>query len=436
MFVVHALILTFMTTPLVLLFYPAKYRDRAGDMAKLTSTEAGPAASISSNVDNVKTRFAMVLDDIHHLPAAMTLTQLLHAPSISSATLSSASVDDKTSAVDAITHTSSARPTTMDALRLIELTPRTSAVLKSQEADLLIHSDPLVSVFRTFGRLNGLAVSAALSVVGYDEFPASVARHVEMSSAQMLMLPWARPTSSQTASPESSSLSPFDGVFRQNTSGVHVENESVFYSDFIRRVLSTSSVDVALFVDRGHMQSADGHQKLFLPFIGGPDDRLALTFVVQLCMNAGVSATILRITKIDNDDASIAEDVKVANPIHTVVCMIVLRGFISLTQLYVRAMGLPTRFMAIAIPRLACNQTRPTTSCGSTTRNHLQLIRLLSRPRSLASRLWRSVRSIPSRWQLRASLSTISLSWVARAGWPSSLTLLSSNSSWLPVAHR
>ena len=26
MFVVHALILTFMTTPLVLLFYPAKYR--------------------------------------------------------------------------------------------------------------------------------------------------------------------------------------------------------------------------------------------------------------------------------------------------------------------------------------------------------------------------------------------------------------------------
>ena len=39
MFVVHALILTFMTTPLVLLFYPAKYRVRQRDEKKYAGDE-------------------------------------------------------------------------------------------------------------------------------------------------------------------------------------------------------------------------------------------------------------------------------------------------------------------------------------------------------------------------------------------------------------
>jgi hypothetical protein len=38
---------------------------------------------------------------------------------------------------------------------------------------------------------------------------------------------------------------------------------------------------------------------LFLPLVGGPDDRLALDFVVQLCANPRVRATVVRITKRD-----------------------------------------------------------------------------------------------------------------------------------------
>ena len=57
-------------------------------------------------------------------------------------------------------------------------------------------------------------------------------------------------------------------------------------------------------------------RKLFVPFFGGPDDRLALDFAVQLCANPRISATVVRVTKRDaefaptgsQEKARIAED--------------------------------------------------------------------------------------------------------------------------------
>ena len=46
---------------------------------------------------------------------------------------------------------------------------------------------------------------------------------------------------------------------------------------------------------------------VFLPFFGGPDDRLALDFVVQICANPRVSGTVVRITKCDGVAVSTGE---------------------------------------------------------------------------------------------------------------------------------
>ena len=54
---------------------------------------------------------------------------------------------------------------TIDALRLIKLTARTSAVMKSSEAGDLHQHDALISVFSTFGHLNRIQVSTSLSIV-------------------------------------------------------------------------------------------------------------------------------------------------------------------------------------------------------------------------------------------------------------------------------
>lgn len=302
MFVVHALILTFATTPLVLLFYPSRYRVHLRLDKKMAGDETAHASKSCSD-EEYKSRFAIVLDKIEALPAAMTLAQLIEPP-VSAPTFTTINSDEKTS--DAMSSHSSS-PMTIEVLRLMELTNRTSAVLRSQEAGTLIYNDPVVSVFRTFGQLNNFNVSANLSVVNFAEFPEAIANHVAATASQMVIIPWARGATSVLLEDESpgtggqqvGARNPFDGVFHKTT--VEDQTSSIVYSEFIRNVFAQSPSDIALFVDRGIATAPAGAspQYIFLPFLGGPDDRLALMFLVQLCERASVSASVVRIAKSD-----------------------------------------------------------------------------------------------------------------------------------------
>jgi hypothetical protein len=295
MFVVHALVLTVITTPLTLFFYPAKYRVRIDGGG--AGVESGTMPRPSSDTE-IKSRFALILDKIEQLPAAMTICQLLQPEKSILSTSSLPMIDEKGEKDDdlLIAPPLSQPRIAVNALRLIELTSRTSAVLKSQ----LIYHDPVVAVFRTFGYLNRLLVSAAVSVVDYDEFTTAISNHVVDSDSHMVILPWSRGTPSEDDQGKSSAFNPFDGVFHKSTT--HDPTNSVVYSEFIRKVFATSPSPVALYVDRGistYSAIASDHH-LFLPFFGGPDDRLALSFVVQLCSSPSVHATVFRIQKIED----------------------------------------------------------------------------------------------------------------------------------------
>lgn len=298
MFVVHALILTFITTPLTLLFYPPKYRMRDTPEHHIAEVGVGPR---SSSEGDAKTRFALVLDKIEQLPAAMTISQLLQPNRSFSSTTTLTTINEKEKIPDSpppFVH----GQISINALRLIELTSRTSAVLKSKVAETLIYNDPVVSVFRTFGYLNHLLVSAALSVVNHDEFSDAIAKHVIESESQMVIIPWSRGTTSVVEDDQAhnGASNPFDGIFHRTTT--QDQTSSVVYSEFIRNVFATAPSHVALFVDRGlstPYNGATSSQHLFLPFFGGPDDRLALSFLVQLCQNTSVEATVVRIQKLD-----------------------------------------------------------------------------------------------------------------------------------------
>ncbi|KAJ3543077.1 hypothetical protein NMY22_g3272 [Coprinellus aureogranulatus] len=324
MFVLHAIILTFVTTPLTLLFYPPKYRVKGvrGDRHTTQPDPESPEKADPVAESDVKTKFALVLDKVEQLPPAMTLSHLLvpeEDASVSSISSDTAAKGEEGS--EDHSSSSTARGVTVDALRLIELTNRTSAVIKSQEAEALIYNDPVISVYSTFGTLNRLSVSASLSVVNYDEFPESIAQHVQNSGSDMVLIPWARGTTS-VLSAETDDQSraplqhrnPFD---HRTTTTTQDQTGSAVYSEFIRQVFLRSPKDVALFVDRGvsiGAASARGRQHLFLPFFGGPDDRLALTFLVQLAARSSVKATVVRIQKADNADKVSIEDHKV-NPL-------------------------------------------------------------------------------------------------------------------------
>lgn len=278
MFVLHALVLTFITTPLTLLLYPARVRINAG----LPHADGGAhRRTHADNEDRLKSRFVVVLDKVEQLPAIMAVTQLLqtHVPISGS---SRSSIYGKEGTLDSDMPEMPRTPALrgpmaimVDALRLIESDERTSTVLRSQGAETLLRTDPAVCVFRAFGILNHLSVSASLAVVAYDDFSTTVTTLVKDAGAEMVIVPWhAPPVEVQTQAQPAAAACP----------------------QFARKLFLDAPADVALFLDQG-LSADPGPRHILLPFFGGPDARLALSFVVQLCMNETVSATVVRITK-------------------------------------------------------------------------------------------------------------------------------------------
>ena len=298
MFVLKTVVLTFAATPIVCLVYPPHHRTRTtlsgpsfANVLNRTddeSTAGDRKHSIKHHEDGVtKRRFTVVLDKFEHLPSMLAITQLLQPPPPCSQTKSDSS---QSAGSESETH--------FGALRLIELADRPSDVMKSSYTESLLHTDPLIAVFRAFAELNGLPVSAALSIVPFNALATSVAEHVSGLNTQLVLVPWLSsaqaPEIPDTGAPSGAQdlSTPFDTLIRAD------QSTSLVQSQFVRGVFEQAGTNVALLF--GHATFGVREQThLFLPFFGGPDDRLALDFVVQLCRNRRVSATVVRVTKCD-----------------------------------------------------------------------------------------------------------------------------------------
>ncbi|KAL1741415.1 Sodium/hydrogen exchanger family-domain-containing protein [Schizophyllum fasciatum] len=321
MFVLEALLLTFITTPLVTFLYPPEKRVRAsgtGANFNNVSDREGLEGTRQSTDSKLRSRFLVVLDRLEHLPGMMALAQLVQP---SQASLITAAVRDSVDEKGKQTPPASPTPsTTIDALRLIELSDRTSAVMRSNAhaAETLAATDPVLSVFRMFGQLNGFVMNSALSIVPYDDLAHRIAEHARDTGAEMIMVPWLpsvpfpapdaeaaplpqTPRVATTPRAVAGQFNPFDALFKSASSAPGT-SASAIHATFVRGVFAQARVDVALFVDQGHASGpahagADVH--LFLPFVGGPDDRLALEFVGQLCEAGGgrIRATVVWLRK-------------------------------------------------------------------------------------------------------------------------------------------
>lgn len=315
MFVLEALVLTFMTTPLVTWLYPPQHRTRVTstgpNFRSVADDEGAQQDKRPQNEEcTSRIRFTVVLDKLEHVPGMMALTQLVRSapPSLEGVTPAS---DHKRRRSTSSSAFASPR-TSVEALRLIELSDRVSAVMKSSVTDTLIHTDPLLSIFKMFGQLNHINITPCMSIVKYEDMSYNVAERARDFGSDMILLPWIPPTrdnsegavyphaplSSET--PKATSINPFDILFK-TTTGLDASASAV-HSHFIRSVFSQASTDVALYVDQTVLRSSDSStQHIFLPFFGGPDDRLALEFIAQICENPRVIATVVRIIKRDVD---------------------------------------------------------------------------------------------------------------------------------------
>ena len=289
--------------------------------------------------EKYKRRLTIILDKVEHIPALMTITRFLQTPPETCVSPSTPGGSETPAPVYFSPRVA------LDALRLIQLSDRTSAMMKSAAAEQIMQTDPLLAMYRTFGDLHDLPVSSSISVVPQNSFASAVANHARTNSSEMVVLSWLAPgplggvsatsapatltTAPATPGADSSLPNPFDALFRTNTVGFG-DDPSILNTQFVRRVFAESTVDVALYVDRSCLRSKGlvgvgkgTQQHILLPFFGGepmthqiiytilthrgcflvgPDDRLALAFVVQLCAHPNITATIVRMKKTEGSD--------------------------------------------------------------------------------------------------------------------------------------
>lgn len=288
MFVLEALVLTFITTPLVSILYPPERRVRApaGYVSRWSAGDGdediGDRQSSMIVGQPWRSRFTVILDEFEDMLGMLVATQLaLPSP---------------------LVPTSQGTEICVNALRLIEMSDRNSGIIKSPAVDTLIHTDPVLGAFRTFGELNEIRVSLSLSIVPYEDMSKTISDHATRHGSELILLQW--PLSSSISggttdgpcSPHSMRIEP--NLFHGPTDTGNPA--AAIHSQFVRKILAESNTDVALFVDPGaSLSSTDPRsaRQIFFPFFGGPDDRLALEFVIQLCSNTGISATVVRMSK-------------------------------------------------------------------------------------------------------------------------------------------
>jgi len=197
------------------------------------------------------------------------------------------------------------------ALRLTQLDERTSTFLMMVDSGGALQRDPIYSFFQSIS-VNKIPINWQLAAAKITEYPDYIIQTARRTKADLVILPWV----------------PLDLETRQRTLENWLEVwSSGHHKDLIADVYNnTKRAAVAAFIDHGfghfhesivhedhpllkkngyingsnsNMDYDDEKPKVFIPFMGGPDDREALKFVIKLSASKDIDIHILRIRKID-----------------------------------------------------------------------------------------------------------------------------------------
>ncbi|KAH8703189.1 putative K homeostasis protein Kha1 [Talaromyces proteolyticus] len=328
MFVVMALVTTFMTTPLTSFLYPKWYQDKVarwrrgeidwdGNVIHSDDSQDDPSSLIAKlNAKPIeKVTVYLRLDS---LASVCTFVGLLGARSVSKDSAPRMHYSKRSSPVPTQSSTESqinavdSEPSALlhaHGVRLIELTDRLSSTMQVSEIQEYSIWDPVVNVFRSFGQINNIPSEGRVSVVPESSYADAVLDMVRDTASEFLLVPWSA----------SGNMSDLQSVWGVEDSSNRV---NASYPSFVSEILQRSSVNnVGILIDRaleipskeglGLERSSSGRtvpnirtnlaslttgnreQHLLFMYFGGADDRFALRFVLQLARNELVTATII-----------------------------------------------------------------------------------------------------------------------------------------------
>ncbi|CRG91016.1 K(+)/H(+) antiporter 1 [Talaromyces islandicus] len=330
MFVVMALVVTFLTTPLTSLLYPKWYQDKVARWRRGEIDWDGNVLSRRNDRDDSSVlleklrarpieRIAVYLR-LDSLASVCNFVGLLgtrgklqdNAPRAHYSKRTTP-VRSESSAESQADNLEPEESTLLHAhgIRLMELTDRISSTMQVSEIQEYSIWDPVVNVFRSFGQINSIPSEGRVSVVPESSYADVVADMARDTSSDLLLVPW---SASGSMSDRQSVWTVEDSSTRANAS----------YPTFVYDILNRSSIgNVGVLVDRALKIPNKEHPKLerstssrtvpnirtnlaslttrkreqhiLLIYIGGADDRFALRLVLQLAQNEDVTATIVHI---------------------------------------------------------------------------------------------------------------------------------------------
>ncbi|PHH74956.1 hypothetical protein CDD80_2737 [Ophiocordyceps camponoti-rufipedis] len=321
-FVVMALLTTFLTTPIVSMLYPPWYQVkieawRRGEIDWDTGALLSPSDSDDSAqkrpVEDMRVGRLLAYLRLDSMPALLNLLPLFSGPAAAPTPLSN---DTKTVAEKR------EAPVWVHGTRLLQLTDRDSSVMTvAQVSDFSSH-DPVVNTFRTVARLHNLAVSGEVAVMPESRFAEALVGRAATLSSDFVVLPWSE-TGGMGDLPVLSTTTLDDKL-------------TSTYSSFVKSVLDSCRCSVGVFFSRTDVVSTVTAQEtdriklvrrcstgvlptevptapvpvkphhIFLPYFGGEDDGRALRLVLQLCRGSDATATIMRVSASNSDVSSSA----------------------------------------------------------------------------------------------------------------------------------
>lgn len=337
-FVVMALVTTFATTPLTAALYPPWYQRKleAWKRGEIDWDSGAPLPDSSSvsdfdgiakeKMESSRTKSLMIYLRLDNMPTLLAFLSLLGgkpdaAQSRKHPRLEAEGRNNQSADLEPVQRRKT--PVEVHGVRLVELTERSSTVMKVAEVDEYSAFDPVLNTFRVLGQLYNLAVSGEVSIVPESAYADTLVARASEEGSDLLVLPWS----------ETGSMSEAQTISKDS---VQHKLASDSYSNFVARTLSAARCNTAIFINKGFsgtlkqrpneltrrvsalslrsthrdpaLPSADRSHHIFMPYFGGADGRVALRLLLQIVENPEITATVVHYASTDSSERGLTAE--------------------------------------------------------------------------------------------------------------------------------
>lgn len=307
MFVIMALVTTFLTTPLTLALYPVWYRTKVERWRNGEIEWDGTPIVRSSDGEGADGRFkefrlakvVAVLDNVESMPITMMFIQMLAAP------------QQRITADPDVPHSSNSEPEYSDlsavptdvtipgafltrqaephglwvsGLRLIDFTERTADLIQVMSGELIDGDrDPVIKTLSTFASIHHIPFEGKMAITPQQD-RSKIVMSMSQTTEDFLLTTW-DDEAELVRNPRLLKLNP---QAREGALRSHIKLA------LIRDLFERAKCQVGVVIDRGYTESGSSatSRRVYFPFFGGANDNLGLGLALYLAKNTNVQVTI------------------------------------------------------------------------------------------------------------------------------------------------